>query len=270
MTLYLIGLGLHDEKDITLRGLEIVKKANKVYLESYTAVLHCNHDRLEKLYGREVILAGREIVEKRGDDIVRDASKEDIAFLVVGDPVSATTHTDLLLRAIKQGISVEVVHNASVMTAVGIIGLQLYKYGRTTSIVFPQEGWEVEMHYNVIKENKEKGLHSLCLLDIKTDEPSKENLRKGKSGRDSAEKPRFMTVKEAIQNLLDIESRRKEGVFTEKTICVGCARLGSSGMKIKAGPAKMLLKEDFGGPMHCLVIPGNLHFVEEESLELWK
>lgn len=37
--LYLVGLGLADEKDITVRGLEIVKKAERVYLEAYTAVL---------------------------------------------------------------------------------------------------------------------------------------------------------------------------------------------------------------------------------------
>jgi diphthine synthase len=37
--LYLVGLGLADEKDITVKGLEIVKKAERVYLESYTAVL---------------------------------------------------------------------------------------------------------------------------------------------------------------------------------------------------------------------------------------
>ena len=270
MTLYLIGLGLNDEKDITLRGLELVKKAKAVYLESYTAVLHCDKEKLESLYGRKIVTADRELVEKNGEDIVKSALKEDIAFLVVGDPVSATTHTDILLRAIKQGVKVEVVHNASVMTAVGIIGLQLYKYGRTTSTVFPQEGWTVETHYDVIKENKERGLHTLCLLDIKTREPSKENLKRGQDSNVFAEKPMFMTVNEAIQNLLDIESRRRDGIFTEKTICVGCARLGSAGMKIKAGPAKLLLKENFGGPMHCLVVPGKLHFVEEEALEFWK
>lgn len=40
--LYLIGLGLSDEKDITVKGLEIVKKAARVYLENYTAVLLCD------------------------------------------------------------------------------------------------------------------------------------------------------------------------------------------------------------------------------------
>jgi diphthine synthase len=267
MTLYLIGLGLHDEKDITIRGKEIVRKSSKVYLEDYTAVLHCGKGALEREYGKKIEQAGRTLVENHGDEIIDMAGKEDVAFLVAGDPVSATTHTDLLLRAAKKGVRFEVVNNASVMTAVGIVGLQLYKYGRTTSIVFSQEGWEVEAHYDAIKENKERGLHTLCLLDIKTGEPSKESLKRGKG---PAEKPRFMTVNEAIKSLLDIEKKRKEGVFTEETLCAGCARLGAPDYKIKAGTAKRLLNEDFGGPMHCLIVPGKLHFVEQEALELWK
>lgn len=37
--LYLIGLGLSDETDITVKGLEIVRKASRVYLEAYTSIL---------------------------------------------------------------------------------------------------------------------------------------------------------------------------------------------------------------------------------------
>lgn len=44
--LYLVGLGLADEKDITVKGLEIVKKAERVYLEAYTAVLLVEKDVL--------------------------------------------------------------------------------------------------------------------------------------------------------------------------------------------------------------------------------
>lgn len=44
--LYLVGLGLADEKDITVKGLEIVKKAERVYLEAYTAILLVDKDAL--------------------------------------------------------------------------------------------------------------------------------------------------------------------------------------------------------------------------------
>lgn len=44
--LYLIGLGLADETDITVKGLEVVKRAERVYLEAYTSILHVGKDKL--------------------------------------------------------------------------------------------------------------------------------------------------------------------------------------------------------------------------------
>ena len=268
MTLYMIGIGLNDEKDITLKGLEIVKRSKVVYLESYTSSLNCKKEDLEKLYGKTVLLADRDFVEKRGDEIIDAAKNDNISILVIGDPMSATTHTDLFLRAKHKGVDIQIINNASVLTAVGIVGLELYKYGKTTSIVFPQEGWEVETHYDVVKENKKRGLHTLCLLDIKTKEPSKTELKKDSPS--SYEEPKFMTIGEAIKSFLDIENKRKQKVFTGSTICIGCARLGSDKYKIKAGKAKDILNDEFGPPLHCLIVPGKLHFIEEEALELWK
>ena len=100
MVLYLIGLGLSDEKDITVKGLEAVKKSAKVYLEHYTAVLMCDKERLEAFYEREVILADREFVESGCEGMINEAKDQDISFLVVGDPFCATTHSDLFLRCI--------------------------------------------------------------------------------------------------------------------------------------------------------------------------
>lgn len=37
--LYMIGLGLADETDVTVKGLELIKKAERVYLEAYTSIL---------------------------------------------------------------------------------------------------------------------------------------------------------------------------------------------------------------------------------------
>lgn len=37
--LYLVGLGLGDAKDITVKGLEIIKKVDYVFLEAYTSIL---------------------------------------------------------------------------------------------------------------------------------------------------------------------------------------------------------------------------------------
>ena len=253
MVLYFIGLGLYDEKDVSLKGFEVIKKCNIVYLENYTSRLSCNVKKLEEFYGKKIILSSRDLVEKKAEEtILKDAISKDVAFLVIGDPMSATTHIDLRLRAKKADIKCIVIHNASVFSAVGVTGLQLYKFGRTTSIPFQEGKWHPETPYDVIKENRKNGLHTLLLLDLRPDEK------------------RFMSVNDAIRYLLSIEDKRKEKVFSKGLFCVGCARLGSLRPCIKAGKAFELLKEDFGKPMHCLIIPGKLHFAEEESLELFK
>ena len=74
----MIGLGLNDEKDITLKGLEAIKNCDLVYLESYTSKLACNIEDLEQLYGKKIILADRKLVEQNADDILQ--TDKDVAF----------------------------------------------------------------------------------------------------------------------------------------------------------------------------------------------
>ena len=95
--LYVIGLGLGDERDISLRGLDIIKtKCSRVLLEAYTSLLPgVDKERLEELYGKDVEIAYREKVEDGIGEVIDEAKTKDVAFLVVGDPFSATTHSDL-------------------------------------------------------------------------------------------------------------------------------------------------------------------------------
>lgn len=132
------------------------------------------------------------MVETESDEILRDADKDNVAMLVVGDPFGcvlyhgvrpifsfasrATTHTDIILRARALEIPVRVVHNASIMNAVGACGLQLYNFGQTVSLVFFTDSWKPDSFYDKIKENADLGVHTLVLLDIKIKEQSEENL----------------------------------------------------------------------------------------------
>lgn len=250
MTLYFIGLGLGNEKDITINGLEAVKKCDLVYLENYTSVLNCSKEALEKLYDKKIILARRSLVEAEDNDIIKNSKAKNVAFLVAGDPFAATTHMDLYLRAKKEGIKCHIIHNSSILTAVGVTGLQLYKFGKTTSI--PLENENIEAPYDVLKGNLSLGLHTLFLLDLNTEEE------------------KFMSVNDAIRYLLKSELKINEKIFSEKALCVGCARIGSESQLIKAGSAKDLLRFDFGKPVNCLIVPGKLHFMEEEALEAYK
>lgn len=325
MVLYVVGLGLCDERDVTLRGLDAVRRCSRIYLEAYTSLLPgVDKSRLERLYGREVVIADREMVESRSDEILGTTGEGeeggadggssndgggggrnkggDVAFLVVGDPFGATTHTDLVTRARARGIPVRVVHNASVMNAVGACGLQLYRYGEAVSVPFFTEGWRPDSFYGKIAANAKNGLHTLCLLDIKVKEPDLAQLARG---RTVYEPPRFMTVAQAAAQLIEVEEKHGLGICTEETLAVGLARLGcpdgdaaaaerpteaegevgatqggaEGGAKtqdawarppaemIVAGPLGRLRDEvNFGPPLHSLVIVGSMHEMEEEML----
>ncbi len=245
----MIGLGLDCEKDITLKGLEAVKKSKYVFLESYTSRLNVPTSKLEELYGKKINLAERELVEKRSDEILKNAKNEDVSFLVIGDVFSATTHSDLFLRAKEKKIDVKVIHNTSIMTAIGQVGLELYKYGKTTSMPYFEKSFMPQTPYDVLKENLKSGLHTLILLDIKPE--------------------RNMTIYEALMQILEIEKLRNEDIITKNSKAIGCARLGSDNFLIKYGKISELLKFDFGKPLHCIIVPGKMHFMEEEMLKCW-
>jgi diphthine methyl ester synthase len=237
MALNLIGVGFCDEKDITVKGLELVRKCEKIYLEDYTSLLQCSVTELETFYGKPIILADREMSEQGAEKLVEEAKTTDVAFLVVGDPLAATTHISLLNLAREKNVPVQVIHNASILTAVGEVGLELYKYGKTTSIPFDNPNLQTPQ--KVIIDNQSLGLHTLCLLDLKP-----------KEGR-------FMTIKEAL-DILKLHQK-----------VIGCARLGCENSMIKYGLSGELKDFDFGKPPFCLIVPGKLHFVEEESLSLY-
>ncbi|KAI1357229.1 Diphthine synthase [Xylaria arbuscula] len=254
--LYLVGLGLSDETDITVRGLEVVKKASRVYLEAYTSILLVDQSVLEAYYGRSIVIADREMVESNSDEILRDAQTEDVAFLVVGDPFGATTHTDLVLRARELSIPMQTIPNASIMSAIGGCGLQLYNFGQTVSMVFFLDNWRPASFYDRIKENRAIGLHTLVLLDIKVKEQSLENMARG---RRIYEPPRYMTVSQCAQQMLEVEEEKKEGVYGPDSLAIGAARVGGKTEKFVAGTLKQLCDSDdfLGPPLHSLVLLGS-------------
>lgn len=252
MTLYLIGLGLGDQKDISLKGLEIIKRCSRVYLENYTSLLQCPISSLEKLYGKKITLAARETCEQGAEKIVEEAKRTGVAFLVVGDPFSATTHVELYRLAKEKKVPVQVINNVSILTAVGITGLQLYRFGKTASIPFLQDVPQIETPYMILRENRILEMHTLFLLDLKPQQKT------------------FLTIREGLEILESIEARKKEGVVKESILTIGCARLGSDTSKIVSAPLKKLKSIDFGQPPYCFIIPGKLHFLEEEMVEMWK
>ena len=250
---------------MTVRGLELIKSSCKVFLEAYTSVLSIGKDRLEAFYDRDdIVIADRDFVECRAEEIYLPAKEEDVSFLVVGDPVCATTHSDIMIRAREAGVKVELVHNASAMGAAGCCGLQLYSFGQTISIPYFDDNWKPTSFYPRIKYNRLGGMHTLCLLDIKVKEPDFKAMQRGKI---VYLPPRFMTVNVAAEQLIESEEIRKGKAYNaESTLCVGLARLGQPDQCILAGTLEELKEQDFGAPLHCLIICGEVHDMELEAL----
>lgn len=239
--LYLIGLGL-GKKSVTVEGFEIIKKCKKVYLENYTSVIEPTLEELESFFGRKLVVVERDFVENKIESIFENARKEDIAFLIKGDNYSASTHFDIYLRAKKEKVPIKVISGISILTAVGITGLFLYNFGKIVSIPFHNENIKSPIEYFLM--NKKNNLHTLFLLDLNPIEN------------------KFLTIKEACDYLI-------KNKIPKNTLALGCARLGFSNQKIKTSTLEKLGNENFGKPPYCLIIPGKLHFKEEEALELW-
>ncbi|WNY25044.1 diphthine synthase [Methanolapillus millepedarum] len=247
-----IGLGLFDEKDISLKGLEAVLAADLIYVEFYTSrLMGTTLERMESLYKKPVHLLLREDVEQNPDWMLA-AKDQNVVFLTGGDTMASTTHVDLRIRAHDLGIETRLIHGASIISAVyGLSGLQNYRFGKSVSIPFPYTSARgnrvvTETPYDTLLKNKKDGLHTLVFLDI--------HPQNG-----------YMKVSEALQLLLEVENKRQEGVMSDQ-IAVGIARAGSDDVCVKADFAKNYEHFDLGGPLQILVLPGNLHFLEAEAL----
>jgi diphthine synthase len=247
--LVFVGLGLNDEKGITLSGLQEAKTADYVFMETYTSLMpDFSLERFEELCGRKIQLVTRQTLEDQSGKAILDAAKlGKTVFLVPGDPFIATTHVTLRIDAEKMGIKTRVVHGVSIMSAiVSLSGLHNYKFGKTVTVPF-KENFSTTP-YNVVASNKGMGLHTLCLLDL-----------------NMAEK-RFLTIKEALALLLEVEGKIKKGAVTQETVAVGIARAGSQNPIVKADYVKDLADFDFGNPPHSLIFPGEMHFMEVDAL----
>jgi len=231
--LYLIGLGVSKEH-ITLGALENAEKCDELCLESYTST-GLSKNELEKIFNKKIKEVDRDFVENFD---VNEAKDKNIGILIYGDIFSATTHISLFLDCKRNNIKIKLINGVSILTLIGNIGLNLYNFGKVISVPFQKN---VDL-ISSLRENRD--LHTLFLLDL--------NPRENK----------FVSINEALQRLL------KQGM--EDRLCVGIERLGFDDQKIIVKNAKKLLKFKFEKFPQCLIVPGKLHFIEEEALNLWK
>ncbi len=233
--LYLIGLGLK-ENSLTEEALRLLKKVNKIYLEKYTSVFPYSLSKLKSVIKKDIEELSREDIE--GEEIVLKAKLKNIALLVYGDALSATTHISLILKCKQKRIAFKIIHNSSVFTAIAETGLQLYKFGKTSSMPKWEKHFEPESFINYVKQNLSINAHSLILVDI------------------------GLEFKEAL-NELD-ESCKDNKIKLDKIIICSC--LGTDKQKILYGTLNKLSRKKIKNPF-CIIIPSKLHFIEEKSLK---
>ena len=252
MCLTFIGIGLTG-MGLTIEGLKEAQNADFIFMDSYTSILPNGAlNTLSSLIGKNIQPLKRADLEGRGlVKIIELAKRSKVALLVAGDPFIATTHISLKIEAAKAGIPVKYIPSASIQTVIsGLTGLSNYKFGKSATIVFPDKGPN-NAAYEAVRDNKSRGLHTLLYLDLEV------------------EISRAMTINEGIKILLELESKRGEGVINSNMLVIGIARACWKDSIIKASKLSKILHYDFGPPPHVLIIPGSLHFIELEALRLF-
>ncbi|GAB7089968.1 diphthine synthase [Halorubrum luteum] len=248
-----IGLGLYDERSITVEGRDAVRAADRVFAEFYTSrLVGADVEDLETYHGVDIEVRPREGVEQDPEPILAAAEAGDAAFLTAGDTMISTTHTDLRLRAEERGIDTRVIHGVTAQSAASsLTGLQNYRFGKAVTLPFPYAHGGDDVPASVretIDANRERGLHTVVYLDIK--------VGTGPSGPDP-DHEEYMTADRAAALLA-------EG--WRDALAVAVARAGSPDAVVAADRLSALATREFGDPLHLLVIPGELHHVEADAL----
>ncbi|MGQ9719027.1 MAG: diphthine synthase [Nitrososphaerales archaeon] len=247
--LFFIGLGLHGARGLSLLGLDLAKRSEIVYLDTYTSpIVKDEIDSLKGLIGNKILTVGREFIED-GREIIHQAGKKDVSLVASGDPMVATTHMELRLRAERSGVKTLVIHGPSILCALtGETGLHAYNFGRPVTLM--RTGASRSTVYEVIHENLARGLHTALLLEY--DQASGFSLN-----------PR-----EAIQSLLQMEEDNRQDIIDDDTLLIVASRIGSSFQSISGGNLAGLVHKDYGEPPHLLIVPGRLHFTEIDALRI--
>ncbi|MFB6093751.1 MAG: diphthine synthase [Halanaeroarchaeum sp.] len=240
-----VGLGLYDERSITVEGRDALRSADRAFAEFYTSrLVGADVSDLEEYHDVSIAVRDRDGVEGDPGPILAAAAEGDAVFLTAGDPMISTTHVDLRLRARDRGIDTRVVHGPTAETAASsLTGLQNYRFGKATTLPFPRahgaDGVPASV-VDAIEDNRDRGLHTLVYLDIK------------------AEDDAYMDGSTAAGLLAEHWNGEALGVVV--------ARAGSPEPLVVADELEALADRSLGPPLHLLVIPGDLHHLEAEAL----
>ena len=247
--LWFIGLGISGAKSIPLEAIEILSKADIVYLEQFTSPIgKSDLDKIKKMASGEFRPAKRWLVED-GNEILENAKRKKVVLLSYGDPYIATTHIELRTRAIQEKIKTHSIHASSSLTSmIGECGLHFYKVGRIATIMSDMKS--LTTPYYVIYKNIIEGNHTVLLLEYNQDQKF------------------FLDPKDAFSGLMDTEKGQNRHVIEPSTYAIVASRIGFKDQSITSGKLSTLRKIDFGKPPHTIIITGRLHFTESDALKI--
>ncbi len=249
-----IGLGIHGYSGLSISAKDILQKCKFIYIERFTSYIDDNDiKQLERLLCSEnnqnMKLVPRWFIED-AREIILQSKENNVAIVTYGDPFMATTFNELYVRARKNSIEIKIIHGASgISSLIGEIGLHNYKFGRTTTIMSdPISAISV---YNTVYENLRVGNHTLILTEYNyTDE--KDYF--------------FLDPVRAIYMLLEAEENIRYKIVSDDLFIIVASRIGMKNQSIVAGKVKSMKKINFGNGPHSIIITGQLHFTEIDSI----
>jgi diphthine synthase len=265
--LFLIGVGINEGNSLSIDSIDILKKSKKIYVDSFTGFLsdsfiHSIKTLLDFGYSSEiknktVIQFVKRWFVEDGREILEDSVKENVSILIYGDPLIATTYSELLVRARKQSISYKVIHSSSgISSLIGESGLHYYKFGKMVTMMSdPMSSITV---YNTIYNNMCLGLHTLILTEYNNDYNTLDSNKN--------KEPFFLSPQKVFCFILERESELKLLNLTDNSFAIVASKIGTDKSTIVCGKIKSLLNYQFDDGFNSIIIPSSLHFTEIDCL----
>ncbi|HJU33952.1 MAG TPA: diphthine synthase [Nitrososphaera sp.] len=249
--LWFVGTGIDGYRGLSIAALDVLRKCEIVYIERFTSALsEADIQGINSLLGLQTKPVQRWFVED-GKDIIEAARTKDVALVTYGDPLIATTHSELRSRAARNSVKTAILHSASgISSTIGESGLHAYKFGRMVTMM--SELHSAVTVYNTLFQNLLVGNHTLILTEY--------------SYNDESKKPFFLDPPSVFEMLLDAERTQKHHIFSEDTFAVVASRVGVQDQEITSGKVKSLMKVQFGIGPHSVIVTGALHFTETQAL----
>lgn len=264
--LALIGIGPGKVSSMTLEAVELARHADVRLYEAYTALW--SEEALHELESEigSIQRVMRPTIEQP-EDLLEMARTQYVAVLVVGDPMQATTHIDLQLRAERAGIPVHVVHGISITTLVpGATGVSNYKFGRSTTLTYPYGEWIATSPLEVMVQNYSQKLHTLVLFDLDPSGAGTGDQRPMKAS-DAAESIAKMVAKYEEMELAQEQTEIIEIIDTLEVVL--CSDLGTDDQRLQTTTIGNLDTKS-SGRLNCMVLLANLSEIEREAVNRWK